>query len=218
MAKDKESTPETEPTADLLEDYEKRKKDLEERRQKENPDGRLTAYQLQAIVQVVGGDKDPQTGRVVKPGLAHQSFPEKENFMTKLIRNYRKASNELEIIRGIIPKYSEELQDEMEEYNQKRLELAKTNAGIDDPDAQEVKVAQIKDHGNYELFQVELQSLNDTYQDALDEAQKIDKRVDQIFQKPLAKPEFDMIAEQEVPASITGEKLDAIWPMITEKG
>lgn len=200
---------------ELVKQFDEKKKEIQKKREQENPDGRLTGYQLKMMTNVIGGEKDQMAGQVKKQGLAHESFPEKENFMTKLIRNYRKAVNELEIIQGILPRYPEELKQELEEYNQKRIDIAKRNAGIpEDEDIQQVSVGQIKGEGNYDIFKGEINNLDEEYSEALEKQEEIDEQIDEILKKPLGNPDFDMIKETEVPASITGDKLDAIWPMI----
>lgn len=200
------------PIKDLKKQVDQKRAEIQKDRTKENPDGRLTGFELQGIIQAIQGQRD-EKGNIVQPGIGMKQGS--SIFNTKIVHNFKEAKDWLEYIQAICPELTDEEKKSLKKYNEERLALAKKNAGIPETEnVEQVTQQMLETAGNWEIFQEEEKELKDKYSDVLQKQAEVDHETRRIMLSPLAKCDFDEIKRSEIPDNLTAGQLEPLWPMI----
>lgn len=215
---------ETDELQTLIEQVDQEQQRLEEKREQENPDGRLTGYQL-VNMYIAITDKNPFTGEIERDengqvigfGLSYRDYKEAKLFKTKLHDNLKKIREALTVLNGVIPSLDEEQSKKIEKYHEKHRELLKENAGVEDLSnfTDDELQTLIKNQKNKKIYDNAKEELDKEYEEVLDANEEISDERHEWLQKPLLKCDFDMITKNDVSKSpLKVYELDAIDPML----
>jgi len=205
--------------SELLNEYKNRKNKLIEEKKEQNPDGRLKGYELLAMRNLIEGLMPQPDGALQRiSGLGDIKGSGYEIFKTKLYHNLKLIKNEIEVLLEILPKLSEQEKQSLEEFNKKRSEIKHVNADLPpNHDGEIDEVRHIKFSGNWEIYKGQIKALEDEYSEVLSKKEQNNERSEEIFQTPLAKLNFDMIKESEIPSEVSVNERQVIAPMLEKK-
>lgn len=209
---------------DLLNKFDQKKEQLIKERKNENPEGRLSGYNLSNMYAAItgqnpftGGQAVDQGGRPIGFNLDSRKYPDSPLFATKLTKNLKEIRDNLTVIERVLPSLSEEESKRLQKYNKERIEIIKKNTGRENVAqfSEDEINALIKRQGNKEIYDNAIKEIKAEYQEVIDKNQKISKERDEILKKPLAKCEFDKITEKDVSkAGLSVNEQQAIDPML----
>lgn len=211
-------------TEKLLERFDEKKQELEDKRQEKNPEGRLSGNVMFNMYFSITG-QNPFTGqaitdnndRVMGPQLGSRRYQEARLFDTKLNKNRKELAENLTVIQGLFPKMDEEQKQQLQECQEKRKELVKEYSGIEDLSqfTDEEVEALIENQNNMDDFEKDIEKLDEEYEEIIDLNKKHSEEREEIMKQPLSKCNFDMITEEDVQqAGLSVKEQQAIDPML----
>lgn len=207
----------------LLKQAEQKKKELREKRENSNPDGRLAGYTIINMYIALTGkhpfEFEKRDGRMqqkrIKQGLCEREFKESRMFSAKLHTNRKEIEDNISVLRSLLPSLSKEESGRIKDYEEKKIDLKKINAGVEDLDQFGEKELTALMGSNKEIYENSLAELEKEYKDVLQRMDDVLEECDHILKQPLLKCEFDFLTEDDVAsAGISEEDMREIDPMI----
>lgn len=210
--------PDGQQDKDLMQRYEEKRAEMAEKKKTENPEGRLTGLQLEEMFVVISGHQVDRAGNIRKMKGLGDIQAGGASFKRKLMHNFQKVRDEVQIIQAIMPTLPDEKQKRLDEYNERRNEVARRNTNLAEDYKGEVTEQMIASAGNLSIYKAEIAGLDKDYRDVLDARDELAEKRREWLNEPVIKLDFDLIREEEIPEEVTANQRLAIAPMIADPG
>lgn len=139
------------------------------------------------------------------PGLIKKANPKSPMWSIKVSNNLSKVDRYISALNEMVP----ELSKEAVEYDGKAREALTRNA----PKGEQT-MAGLRKSGNMEIYQKEVEALNERYSQQVQEIEARNEVYRRVMSEPLIEHDFDLLRPEELHPDLTPDDVQVLAPMI----